>query len=137
MICDLTFRNIDVLNVDEDDDNYRGVMSVCCGDKNRVRNILFEDIRVEDCEEARLIDVRVLYNPKYNREPGGTIRNIVFRNITYQGEGGDMYPMRIRGYDDKQDIRGITLENVVVNGRKMIDLSDVETNEYVKDVQVK
>ena len=48
-----------------------------------------------------------------------------------------MYPMRIRGYDDKQDIRGITLENVVVNGRKMIDLSDVETNEYVKDVQVK
>ncbi len=137
LICDLTFRNIDVLNVDEDDDNYRGVMSVCCGDKNRVRNILFEDIRVEDCEEARLIDVRVLYNPKYNREPGGTIRNIVFRNITYQGEGGDMYPMRIRGYDDKQDIRGITLENVVVNGRKMIDLSDVETNEYVKDVQVK
>lgn len=132
-----TFRNIDVLNVDEDDDNYRGVMSVCCGDRNRVENILFEDIRVEDCEEARLIDVRVLYNEKYNREPGGTIRNVTFRNITYQGEGGQMFPMRIKGYDGQSDVRGIRLEHVVVNGGRMKDLSGVEMNEHVNDVQVK
>ena len=37
------FRNIDVLNVDEDDDNYRGVMAVCAGDKNRVEDVSFED----------------------------------------------------------------------------------------------
>ena len=81
------FRNIDVLNVDEDDDNYRGVMAVCAGDKNRVEDVSFEDIRVEDCEEARLIDIRVIFNEKYNREPGGPIRNLVFRNIRYQREG--------------------------------------------------
>ena len=137
LISGLTFRNIDVLNVDEDDDAYRGVMSVCCGDKNRVRDVLFEDIRVEDCEEARLIDVRVLYNPKYNREPGGTVHGVTFRNITYQGEGGEMYPMRMMGYDEHLDVRDITLENIVVNGQKMVDLSGVEINEYVRNVQVK
>ena len=98
---------------------------------------VFEDIRVEDCEEARLIDVRVLYNPKYNREPGGTVHGVTFRNITYQGEGGDMYPMRMMGYDEHLDVRDITLENIVVNGQKMVDLSGVEVNEYVRNVQVK
>ena len=137
LFCRATFRNIDVLNVDEDDDNYRGVMSVCCGDKNRVEDILFEDIRVEDCEEARLIDVRVLFNEKYNREPGGSIRDVTFRNVTYQGEGGKMYPMRIKGYDENSDIRGVTLENVVLDGEKMKDLSGVEMNGHVNDVQVK
>ena len=97
---------------------------------------MFENIRVEDCEEARLIDVRVLYNAKYNRAPGGPVRGLTFRNIVYQGEGGKMYPMRIKGYDSHSDIRGVTLENVVVDGEKMKDLSGVEMNEYVDDVQV-
>ena len=133
----VTFRNIDVLNVDEDDDYYRGVMAVGCGDKNNVRNVLFEDIRVEDCEESRLIDVKVCYNEKYNREPGGKIDGITFRNITYNGEGGNMYPMRIMGYSNQSDVRNIVLENVRWNGRKIEDLSEVEMNEFVSRVQVK
>ena len=133
----VAFRGIDVLNVDEDDDDYRGVLSVCCGDKNRIRDILFEDIRVEDCEEARLIDLRVLFNAKYNREPGGTVRNVVFRNISYRGGRGKMYPMRIKGYDASSDIRGVTLENIVLDGQKMQTLSDVEMNGFVSDVRLR
>ncbi|MBO5880076.1 MAG: glycoside hydrolase, partial [Paraprevotella sp.] len=131
------FKDVDVLNVDEDDDNYRGVMSICCGDKNRVRNVLFENIRVEDCEEARLIDIRVLFNEKYNTVPGGTIENIVFRNIDYKTEGGDMYPMRIKGYDEKSVVRGILFENVVLNGARMESTVGIEMNAHVDDVQVK
>ncbi len=133
----LIFRDIDVLNVDEDDDAYRGVMSICVGDKNHVKDILFEDIRVEDCEESRLIDVRVLFNPKYNREPGGTIRNVVFRNITYNGEGGSMYPMRIKGYSKACDVKGILMEDIYVNGEKMKTTESVETNEFVSDIVVR
>ena len=70
--------------------------------------------RVEDCEEARLIDIRVIFNEKYNREPGGPIRNLVFRNIRYQGEGGKMYPMRIKGYDADNDVRGTTLKESII-----------------------
>ena len=131
------FRNIDVLNVDEDDDNYRGVMAVCAGDKNRVEDVSFEDIRVEDCEEARLIDIRVIFNEKYNREPGGPIRNLVFRNIRYQGEGGKMYPMRIKGYDADNDVCGVLLENVTVDGKKLTGTEGMEMNGFVSDVEVK
>lgn len=131
------FRNIDVLNVDEDDDNYRGVMAVCAGDKNRVEDVSFEDIRVEDCEEARLIDIRVIFNEKYNREPGGPIRNLVFRNIRYQGEGGKMYPMRIKGYDADNDVRGVLLESVTVDGKKLTGTEGMEMNGFVSDVEVK
>ena len=133
----VVFKNIDVLNVDEDDDNYRGVMSICCGDKNRVRKVLFENIRVEDCEEARLVDIRVLFNEKYNTVPGGTIENIVFRNIDYKAETGDMYPMRIKGYDEKSVVRGVFMENVVLNGTKMVSPDGIEMNAYVENVQIK
>lgn len=133
----VTFRNIDILNVDEDDDEYRGVMSVCCGDKNRVEDVTFENIRVEDCDEARLIDIRVVYNGKYNRVPGGRIRNITFRNITWCGEGGAMYPMRIKGHDAQNNVSGIVLENITVNGKRMTDTKDMEMNEYVYDVKVR
>ncbi|MCD8318613.1 MAG: glycosyl hydrolase family 28 protein, partial [Paraprevotella sp.] len=137
LLSKVTFCNIDVLNVDEDDDNYRGVMAVCSGGKNRVEKVLFENVRVEDCEEARLIDVRVCYNEKYNREPGGSIRNVIFRNITYQGEEGMMYPMRIRGYNHKACVAGVILDHILLNGRKMEDTQDIEMNDFVSGVEVK
>lgn len=136
-ISDVVFRNIDVLNVDEDDDNYRGVMTVCSGDKNRVSNVIFENIRVEDCEEARLIDIRVSYNEKYNRAPGGRIENIIFRNITYHSGNGQMYPSRMSGYDGQSDIRNVLLDNVRVNGVKVKDTAGLEINDYVSDVMVR
>jgi hypothetical protein len=58
VIENLTFRNIDILEHDEDDPIYQGCMTVDCGDKNQVRNILFEDIRVENIQEGRLFYVK-------------------------------------------------------------------------------
>lgn len=135
-ISHVTFRDIDVLNVDEDDDNYRGVMAICSGDKNKVSDILFEDIRVEDCEEARLIDIRVSYNEKYNRAPGGRIERITFRDIVYQGEKGTMYPSRMKGFSSESDIRDVTLENVRVNGATLEDTSSMDINGFVSGVKV-
>lgn len=136
-ISKVVFRNIDVLDVDEDDDNYRGVMAICSGDKNHVCDVLFEDIRVEDCEEARLIDIRVSYNEKYNRAPGGRVENIVFRNISYQGATEGLYPCRMKGYDSRSDIRGVTLENVRINGEKVKNVQGMEVNEFVSDIRVR
>lgn len=130
MISKVKFKNIDILNVDEDDDLYRGIMAVCSGDKNRVKDILFEDIRVEDCEEARLVDIRVIYNQKYNRFPGGRIENIVFKNISYRGDAGSLSPSRIMGYDLQSDVKGVFIKNMTVNGKKM-GKEDFEVNKFV------
>lgn len=47
IIENLIFWNIDILEYDEDDVFYQGCMVIDVGDRNRVKNILFEDIWVE------------------------------------------------------------------------------------------
>ena len=102
----VTVRNIDILEHDEDDPLYQGSMNIDCGDKNIVRNVLFEDIRVESIQEGRLFCLKVLYNPKYNKAPGNSIEEITFRNITYDGVGEN--PSLIKGIDENHSVRNIT-----------------------------
>lgn len=130
----VTISNVDILEHDEDDRNYQGCMSIACGDKNIVRNIKFEDVRVDNFQEGRLFDVRVLYNPKYNKEPGGRIENVLFRNIVYNGVGAN--PSIIMGYDKEHDVRNVRFENVMINNKKMTDLKSFKTNDYVSGVVV-
>lgn len=66
---DVTVRNVDILEHDEDDSLYQGSMNIDCGDKNIVRNVLFEDIRVESIQDGRLFCLKVLYNPNTIRLP--------------------------------------------------------------------
>lgn len=134
LIENYTFRNIDILEHDEDDDPYRGCMAIGCGDKNRVRKILFENIRVEDFEEGRLFHLCVYFNDKYNKAPGRSIEDVTFRHITYQGEGA--YPSLIKGYDASNSIRNIRFENVIVNGKKLKDTKAFLTNPFVNNIKV-
>ena len=131
----VTVRNIDILEHDEDDPLYQGSMNIDCGDKNIVRNVLFEDIRVESIQEGRLFCLKVLYNPKYNKAPGNSIEEITFRNITYDGVGEN--PSLIKGIDENHSVRNITFENVVINGKRMKDVNEFITNEFIKVIKVK
>lgn len=135
VIENLVFRDIDILEHDEDDVPYQGCMAVVCGDRNIARNILFEDIRVENIQEGRLFNIRVNFNPKYDKQPGQRIDGVTFRNITYNGVGEN--PPLIKGLDKEQMVRNVTFENVVINGEKMKDLSGFITNEYIEKVEVK
>ena len=132
---DVTVRNVDILEHDEDDSLYQGSMNIDCGDKNIVRNVLFEDIRVESIQEGRLFCLKVLYNPKYNKAPGNLIEGITFRNITYDGVGEN--PSIIKGIDENHSVRNVTFENVVINGKRMKNVDEFITNEFVKDIKVK
>jgi len=129
------FRNIDILEHDEDDDPYQGCMAIGCGDKNLVRNVLFENIRVEDFQEGRLFHLSVNFNEKYNKAPGRGIEGIVFRNIVYNGT--DARQSLIKGYDAQNAIKKITFENVMINKEKMKDTKDFIVNEFVSGIKVK
>src|SRR3546814_17183207 len=61
VIENIVFRNIDVLGHDEDDRNYQGVMAISDGDNNLVRNVLFEDFRIDrkSVVEGKGVYVRV------------------------------------------------------------------------------
>ena len=131
----VVMRDIDILEHDEDDRNYQGCLSIDCGDQNIVRNILFEDIRIDNFQEGRLFNIRVVYNKKYNLKPGGKVEKVMFRNITYNGVGANR--SIIMGYDQTHPVCNVKFENVTLNGKRMKNTDDFILNEYVTDIEVK
>lgn len=135
IVENLHFKDIDILEQDEDDKDYQGCMAVDCGDKNLVRNITFENIRVEDIQEGRLFHVRVRFNQKYDHQPGRGIENVRFKNISYTGVGEN--PSLIQGYDKNRMVKDVTFDNVIINGKKMKDISDFLKNDFIEGIKVK
>ncbi|MGS2764720.1 glycosyl hydrolase family 28 protein [Sinomicrobium sp. M5D2P9] len=136
-IENITFSNIDILEHDEDDPCCRGTMAIIAADNNLVRNVTYENIRVEDIQEGRLFDLRVLNNPKYNTRSGRSIENIHFRNITYNGSG--LLPSQIRGYNEDRKVDGVTFENVNINGDKIMSVGegDIIIGDHVENIKFK
>ena len=131
----LRFENIDILEHDEDDPPYRGAMCVVVGDNNIAQDITFDDIRVESIQEGVLFHLEVQFNRKYSKVPGQTIRNVTFRNITYNGYGESK--SEILGYDANRRVSDITFIDVMVNGTKLTNLDDFVTNDYIDDIKFK
>ena len=105
-------------------------MAINPGDKSTVRDVLYEDIRVEHIEHGKLIDLQVKYNPDYNPAPGKRIERVSFRNIRC-----DCVPSVesvIVGYDAEHDVRHIRLENVQVCGGPL----PLRIGEFTSDVTV-
>jgi hypothetical protein len=130
----IRFQNIDILEHDEHDANYRGAMAISDGDDNLVRNVVFDSIRVDDFQEGQLINLRVVFNQKYNTAPGRGIVNILFRNVTYSG--ANQYVSVIAGYDTARTVRGIRFEHLMINGRMIGNAVDanIDIGEHVSDV---
>lgn len=113
------FYNIDILNHDEPQVNYQGCMAINVSDENLVRDVVFENIRVEDFQQGQLFNLRVTFNKKYAQAPGRGIENILFKNISYKGKTPGL--SIIEGYSEERSIRNITFENLNING---VEISD-------------
>jgi polygalacturonase len=117
-IENIVFKNIDILEQDEDDVDYQGCMAISGSDLNLIRNIRYENIRVDDFEEGQLLNIRVLFNKKYSTGPGRNISNIYFKDISYTGNNTSTSV--IRGLDAGHAVKGITFENLKINGKKVL-----------------
>lgn len=118
-IENLRYENIDILCQSEPQVDYQGCMAINCGDNNLVRNVTFENIRVEQIHQGSLLQVKVGYNQKYCAAPGRGVENVTFRNIRYKGEQPCL--SIINGYDDERKVKGITFEGIKINGRLLHD----------------
>ncbi|GAM33749.1 hypothetical protein TCE0_013f00877 [Talaromyces pinophilus] len=85
-LSDLTVCNIDILDHQEPQMNYQGCTAINPGDDNTVRDILIEDIRVENSRLGQLVNMRVMCNDKYNTAPGHLILNMPIRDMIYNGD---------------------------------------------------
>ena len=135
VIENIRFKDIDILEHDEDDRNSQGCISICAGDFNLVRNVLFEDVWISDFEEGQLFNLRIIEHPKYTTGPGRGIENITFKNITYNGnaDNGSV----IAGFDSNRLVKDIKFENLQINGKLIMDAASAnfEIGKFVKDVK--
>ena len=118
-IENLHYENIDILCQSEPQVDYQGCMAINCGDNNIVRDVTFENIRVEQIQQGCLLQVKIGYNQKYCAAPGRGIENVTFKNIRYKGE--QPYLSVINGYDDERKVKNITFEGLKINGRLLHD----------------
>lgn len=116
---DLNYVNIDILDHKEKQLNYQGCMAINAGDNNLIRNVRFENIRVEDFRQGQLVNLRIFYNKKYCTAPGRGIENVLFKDISYTGDRAEVSV--IEGYNEERKIKDIRFENLRVNGQLITD----------------
>ncbi|MBE1440588.1 glycosyl hydrolase family 28 protein [Paenibacillus sp. OAS669] len=134
LIEDILFENIDILEHHEPQPGYMGAMAINAGDRNSVKNVTYRDIRVEDFELGRLIDLRVVWNKDYNPVPGNRIENIRFENIIYNG--ANRMASQIFGYDTDRPVTGIRFQGLQINGELILnpEQGHIEVNEFAQDL---
>lgn len=118
-ICGLRYRNIDIVDHRELQLDCQGCLAIVCGDNNIVRDIEFDDIRIEDIRHGRLFDIRIPVITKYCKAPGGAVSDILFKNVTYDGSNAEV--SLIMGYSPDRRVSNITFENLRINGVKIHD----------------
>jgi hypothetical protein len=115
---DIVFRNIDVLEINETQPRFQGVMAINANNSTIVRNVLFEDIRVDHMVEGKLFNFAVIGDDRFSMSPGAGIAGLTLRNIAYTGKGA-AGPSTIQGYDQPRGVSGVTLDNVRIGGKKL------------------
>lgn len=122
VIEDLKFSDIDILEHDEVDPNYQGAIAISDGDSNLVQHVEFNTVWVDDFQEGRLLNFKVMFNGKYNTAPGRGIHDVVVRDLTYQGE--NLMPSVIQGYSPDHGVTDVRFENLVINGKAISSPKD-------------
>ncbi|THF76737.1 glycosyl hydrolase family 28 protein [Cohnella fermenti] len=141
----IRYINNDVLYSFDDRDNHgviqdRAVMDITALNGTQFRNILYQDIRVE--QSVRLVNLSFADSFWFGSLPGnqsypGLISGITFRNITAEGTGSN--EIRLWGWDQGKPVSDVLFENVSVNGQYLTDLGakPFNVNGFVKNVAVR
>jgi hypothetical protein len=126
IIENIIFENIDILEHHEPQEGYRGCLTINAGDKNTVRNVLYRNIRIEQFELGRIIDLRVVWNKDYNPVPGNGIENVYFSQIQYIGN--DTPVSSIIGFDETRSVKDVIIEEFYINEQKIMDADSGQVN---------
>lgn len=119
VIENLRYDNIDIICQSEPQVDYQGCLAINCGDGNLVRNVVFDNIRIEGIHQGCILQVKVGWNQKYCTAPGAGVEDITFRNIRYYGR--EPYMSVITGYDASHKVKNVTFEDLKINGVTIYD----------------
>ena len=118
-IVNLRYDNIDIICQNEKQVDYQGCLAINCGDNNYVKDVTFDNIRIEGIRQGSITQVKVGWNQKYCTAVGGGVENVMFRNVRLYGDQPDL--SIITGYDAEHKVKNITFEGLKINGRTISD----------------
>jgi hypothetical protein len=97
--------------------------SIVCDGPALVRNIHFEDIRVENRVEFKNLELIVTDGSLYGTDPPGHIKGVYLKNISWDNK---TRPFIIRGYSPDNMAEEIVFENCRVGGKILTKISDAD-----------
>ena len=118
-IVGLQYDNIDIICQAEPQVDYQGCLAINCGDNNLVKNVTFDNIRIEQIRQGCILQVKVGWNQKYCKAAGRGVENVLFRNIRYYGQQPNL--SIITGYDEQHQVKNVTFEGLKINGKPVYD----------------
>lgn len=134
-VKNITFENIDILH------SVTGypTMGIHHGDRGKLRNIVFSDIRIEDAPGAQIFDIRMT-NSVWNEDKTiGDIDGLTIENIHwYENQSALPTRSRLEGYSPVSSIRNVTLRNLCFGGKYATNLEECRVNvmDFVENVSV-
>ncbi|HMO25399.1 MAG TPA: glycosyl hydrolase family 28 protein, partial [Tepidisphaeraceae bacterium] len=143
----LRFRNIDIIysghnpmsgmtagvNHPFNERNRDAAMSVWNVDNADVKDVIFEDNRVEHAD--RLVRLSILQNQfSGSGNQRGTVSDVTFRNVT-SGAGANV--LDITGHSRNHQVRDVTFENLRIGGQLISGPDEVRyvTNAHARNVR--
>lgn len=137
-IRDVTFDNIDVANLDEDDPDWEGAIAAYSGDSTLIQNITFSNIRVDRIEEGKLINIVAGNNARYNKAPGRGIDGITLKNISFTGDGMPSQSI-VAGLSPATAVRNLTIDNLTIAGKRIDkpELGNIVVGQHVEGLRIR
>lgn len=103
--------------------------SIVCDGPSEVRNITFEDIRVESDIEYKNLEIILTEGERYGNGRMGSVKGVHLKNVRWANAGK---PFTLVGHPTRF-VEDITFEDCYVGGRKITCLKDADFQaEYVK-----
>lgn len=122
-VSNIRFYNLDIIR----SEGYGAAFAIHAGDRATVRNITFENIRVEHYSDF-LIDFRVMRSRFNHDEERGQIRDVLLKDI-YVNKTPDNWGYTlsvIGGWDDNHTVENITFENFYLSEEKVMNADVLE-----------
>jgi polygalacturonase len=128
---DVVFEDCDVIG----DHGREWTLRIYHTDSALIKNVRFENIRIEESVKFASLWINQAYWT--TDATRGRIEDVVFKDITVNNSGRPLQKgIEFLGFDKDHAIRNVVIDNVVINGKKVVK-EDIVTNDFVYDVTVK
>ena len=105
------------------------------GEDMRLEDVIVENVRLHGERQGEFIRLRPTVNMYMKKKVPGSIRNVVFKNVSLTGEDGG-YLIELAGADAAHDVRNVRFENVSLLGTRLTrDYPRLKIGKYVTGVE--